>query len=351
MIMRNSISKNKLEAINKQIINCAKKMRKSFADENAVIAVYVHEPGMQPRVCAEECNRRYSTNYTGNDIIRIFDGMMMRNLSFRKAVFSDAEDVAAMVLRALQGDERAYDEIEMRLKQNNGRIIETKSKHFERIALVDMFEKNSKLYALPCREEVLKLNLDFAREMFYSIIDLMKLEKCMNKRTQKQYATSEEYENEILRLETNLNRVELMLERLQSDFDMRVEECRADESANLISMLNSPKYGYILDLLTQAQRGITAVKQAKQRIPIEISSLPILVRKLLQFVGDCGITPMLEYGDQIKVTADDVEGYTYEGMPFESDDEVKTVEVISPGWIMEEKQIVISNPRVREMEE
>ena len=348
--MERFISKERLEIISGIVVENSRKMNKSFADENEVIAVYCQDPNMQLRVCAERCNSVFGTSYNGDDIIRIFGGMYMNNPSFRKAVFNDANDAAALVLDALRGDSEKCDEIERRMKENDGRIIKTKSRQFERIALISMFEAAPELAALPCHDMLFELNRDYAKDTFNAIADIIKVDKRKSRSVKKQYASSEEYEQEILRLETNLNRKELMLERLQNEFDSRLEECRAEESVKLISMLNSPKYGYILDVLLQAQRGISAIRREKRTIPIEIKSLPILVRRILQFVGDCGIMPMLEVGSVIKVKADEIDGYNYEGSPFTDDDDVKTAEVISPGWIIGDKQIVISNPGLKEVE-
>lgn len=349
--MERLISKERLEIISGIVAENSRKMNKSFADENEVIAIYCQDPGMQLRVCAERCNNVFGTSYNGDDIVNIFGGMYMNNPSFRKAVFYDANDAAALVLDALRGDSEKCDEIERRMNENNGRIIKTKSRQFERIALISMFEAAPELAALPCHDMVFELNRGYAKDTFNAIADVIKLDKRKRDIVKKQYASSEEYEQEIIRLETILNRKELMLERLQNEFDSRLEECRAEESIKLISVLNSPKYGHILDLMLRAQRGISAMRREKRTLPIEIKSLPILVRRIFQFVGDCGIMPMLEVGSVIKVKADEIDGYNYEGSPFTDDDDVKTAEVISPGWIMGDMQIVISNPGLKEVED
>lgn len=349
--MKKLINKEKLNKINEIILSKADKMRKNFDNENMIISVYCYNPDMQPRECANMCNKRYLTSYTGNDVIDIFGGLWMRNITDRKELFFEANRVADLILEALCDNKNAFSELEKRMKANKGRIAKTKSKHFERVALFSLLEASSQISGLPCYKKAFALNTGLSREIFYDIIDVMRLEAKMNNKIRKSYASNLEYEAEINRLETNLNRTALMLERLQAEFDIRVEECKTEENINLISMLNSPKYGYILDLLLQAQHGIESVKRQRIQIPFEINSLPILVRKLLQFTEDCGITPILELGQKMKITASEIEGYHYDGVPFGDNNEIKSVEVISPGWIVEEKQIVISSPRVKEVEE
>lgn len=322
-----------------------------FEKENMVIATYSENPEMQPRECADKCNKKYFTSFTGDDVIAIFDVMYFRKISLRKAVFNDAKKIAKLVLLALSGDAAALDQIEDSMKANHGRIIKTKSQNFERIALFIMLEMSDEIADKELYNRMLVLNKGAAKNIFYSIIDMIRLERTMSQKQKIQFNSVQEYENEIMRLETNLNRANMMIERLEADFEERLEECRVEENINFMSMLNSPKYGYILDLLQQAQNGVNTIKENKTAIPFEINSIPILIRKLLQFTADCGITSMLECGQVLKVKASDVEGYLYDGTPFKNEEDVKTIEVMSPGWIIGEKQIVISSPRVREVEE
>jgi len=350
------ISKERVEKIREIIEKSIKKTLgyfntiENFESENIVISIYSENPEMQPRECAEKCNKKHLTNFTGNDVIAIFNNMWLRPMGLRKAVFYDAIDVAKIVLLALCGDNASMDEIENRMRENKGRIIKTKSKNFERVALFTMLELSNDIVSKDLYNKMLVINKNAARDIFYSIIDMMKLDRKMSQKEKIQFGSVQEYENEIVRLETNLNRSNMMLERLESDFEERLEECRIEENINLMSMLNSPKYGYILDLLQQAQSGVNTVKQNRTPIPFEINSVPILIRKLLQFTSDCGISPMLECGQILNVKASDIEGYSYDGTPFENDEDTKTIEVISSGWIIEEKQIIISSPRVREVE-
>lgn len=48
------------------------------------------------------------------------------------------------------------------------------------------------------------------------------------------------------------------------------------------------------------------------------------------------------------VTAADIEFCNYDGTPFAAQDEIKSVRVISPGWIYKDKKIQISRPKVKE---
>ena len=81
---------------------------------------------------------------------------------------------------------------------------------------------------------------------------------------------------------------------------------------------------------------------------MEINGLLILVKQLIHFVRDSHIEPILKIGAVQEVTAADIQYYSYEGSPFTSPEERKSVKVISPGWIFMDKQVQISRPRVKE---
>ena len=84
--MERKITNEKTKKIEEIILRASNKMKKSFDNENMVISVYCYDPEMQPRECAKMCNDRYMTSYTGNDVIDIFNGMYMRNVSFRTII-------------------------------------------------------------------------------------------------------------------------------------------------------------------------------------------------------------------------------------------------------------------------
>ena len=73
-----------------------------------------------------------------------------------------------------------------------------------------------------------------------------------------------------------------------------------------------------------------------------------MVKKLIQFVRDSHIDPIMRIDSVKEVTASDVEFCNYEGAPFRSPDEKKMVRVISPGWVYKDKELQISRPRVKE---
>lgn len=156
-------------------------------------------------------------------------------------------------------------------------------------------------------------------------------------------------ENEALK--ADLDRKRRLLINLQQNFDARLEESRLEQQADLISRLNSDEYGHILDLLVSAQNGFNELRDKGTAIPKEIRSMRTLVRKLQKFVSDAGVTPMMETGRKLKVKIADMDHFEFEGSPFADDKDVKRVVIISSGWQIADRDVIISYPRLSEIEE
>ncbi len=156
-------------------------------------------------------------------------------------------------------------------------------------------------------------------------------------------------QHQITRLQTALNQKTRQLGDLQQEFDERLDENIQEEKENLISMLNSDQYGCILDLLITARNGFHRMRREEKPIPLELRSAQTLVRRMLKFVEDCGITPIRETGDILNIKADQAYEFQFEGSPFKNAEELKKVEIVSPGWQAVDKALVISKPRVREV--
>jgi len=145
-----------------------------------------------------------------------------------------------------------------------------------------------------------------------------------------------------------LERTNTMLQDLQKEFEEQLEESRIKELTDFFAKLNSEKYGCILDELLQVRKGAEALKKSDYELPLEINGMLIMVKKLIQFVKDSHIEPVMKLHSIRQVIAADIEFCNYEGTPFSSKDEVKTVKVISPGWIYRDKEIQIARPKVKE---
>lgn len=327
-----------IKEIEKITIDTSCKQNKDFTYENRVIFVYCENPNMQPIECAEKTNQLFAQKETGNSIIEIFKRCRLGIVPERIRVFEEARVLSEKLLSCLSGNQYEIKNIELIIRQIDSHPQK------KRIILNYIFKSVPELQKSSAFSYMLKMNKDFSAECIDAIITFIKIEMAG-------LGGKDEYVKELFRLEANLNRANKMLIKLQDEFEQRLEENRIEEQANIISMLNSSKYGYILDLLVHAQQGFKQLRTQKIDVPVAINSTPTLIRKLLQFVNDCGITQILEPGEKLEVCSADISNYTYEGTPFTNENEIKKVEVVSSGWEIKDRDIVISIPTVKELGE
>jgi len=334
--MKQPLQPNVLKEIEQIITNSASKQIKDFSGSNQILYVFIDDVNMRYRECATKVNQLFNANTT-QEIVKntIHSNKLARSTDHESLPkFANMAQELAGYLCGIPYQNNDVDSIEKELGTYSWK---------KRLVLFYFVKEFAQLQKGKCFDAVIKMNKDFAGECLDSIITYIKTEFG-------DMAGAAEYEKEIFRLEAELKRNNSMLVTLQDEFDARIEENRKEECENLISLLNSAKYGYILDLLTSLQSGIRKLRRAGKQIPIEIGSLQSLVRQLLQFVEDCGITPIMEIGEELTVTADDIGNYQYQGTPFNENEGEKTVVVTSTGWEIKDKELTISLPAVQEKE-
>ncbi|MBR4027060.1 MAG: hypothetical protein IKJ01_05820, partial [Lachnospiraceae bacterium] len=228
----------------------------------------------------------------------------------------------------------------------------------ERLIAIMLFEKYPELDIYEDREKLHLLGNTLAKYCLYEMVDgvsntynfaqLKDDKKKQQKNTPEKKLSLEEAMKKINQLETTLERTNTMLSDLQDEFEEQLEESKVKELTDFFARLNSEKYGCILDELLVIRKGIDQLRKNNYELPIEINGLLIMVKKLIQFVRDSHIEPIMKVNSTHQVTASDVEFCNYEGTPFTSAEEVKTVTVVSPGWIYKDKEIQISRPKVKD---
>lgn len=91
---------------------------------------------------------------------------------------------------------------------------------------------------------------------------------------------------------------------------------------------------------------IEILRKEKYRFPVQVMTLPILLRNFTSFIRANGFRPIDVVGRTFEAGADDLFYVVYEGEPFFGD-EKKTVQVINSGWM--KGDTVISKPVVKEV--
>ncbi len=348
-----------LESIHEAMLNRKKragvKAVNSIILENRIFAVVYTDFEISPTKCARILNHEYGYDLFGDDVIALFRGRRLANPHERKDLFRLAYDVARNFGAAAQGDEKAFQRYERKRKELGQKCGGHKS--WDRIIAVMIYEKYPEMNALNDKENMQYLGDTLSKAIVDDISDIL----CdvygysMDSgkvRSRKELSISlEEAERMINRLEHKLERTDLMLKDLQDEFDEQLEASKISEMTDFFARLNSEKYGFILDELLLSRRGIAELRKQNYELPLEINGLIIMVKKLIQFVKDNHIDPIMKVDALEEVTAADIEFCNYEGSPFSSPEEKKIVRVISPGWIYKDKEIQISRPRVKEENE
>lgn len=296
-----------------------------------------------PAVLAARYAEKYGQNLggkpvSGDSVKELFDNCRMSWSGYRKRLFQQAGSSADKIYRLMHGE---------RLKEQ---IIDeecNRNRSFKLLVMLALLSRCPELRKSETGKSMLQLSRESARSLMDSLLrDLLGKSRDGG---QEERRPSEPYrENAALRAELEAKRS--LLVQLRESFDEQLEESRLEAQADVMLQLNSDDYGRILDLLASAQKGFDTLRDNHVSIPMELRSMKTLVRKLQEFVRDCGVTPMLEPGTEIDVSTSNVENLQFEGTPLKDDWEVKKGRVVSPGWQIADRGIVISYPRVCEVE-
>jgi len=325
--------------------------------ESRLFFVICENYDIGPTKCAIELNNRYDYDLTGDEVIQIFRNRRMANPVERKELLQWAKEVAELFAGAIKGEKATFDKFDKRRREaalKNGKKHDSQ----DRLAAIMIYAKYPELDIYDDATSLQLLGNTLAKYFFYDMVDSVcdiyefqrhnKEEKKTLTVLQTRQMTYEQAVKKIRQLENTLERTNTMLQDLQDEFDQQIEISKGKELADFFSKLNSEKYGCILDELLVVRKGMEDLRKQKYELPMEINGLLIMVKKLVQFVRDSHIEPIMKMNSLREVVAADVEFCNYEGSPFSSVDEVKKVRVISPGWIYKDKELQISRPKVKE---
>lgn len=350
-----------LEEIHEGMNRKTKRTTKSEDDiilENRMLAILHRDIDMGPTKCAEILNEEFGYSLTGDNMVTVFRRLKIANPIERRELLLWAENLSDIFAMAITGDSEAYKEFnEIRkkpaLKTGRRPMLQ------ERLTVVTIYQRHPEINIYNDWEKLNNLGNVLAKYFFYDMCDavanaygyaiphndsgkIKKSEGSNNTMNAEQAGRKIEY------LENVLERTNNMLSELQSEFDQQIEEAKTRELAEFFSQLNSEKYGCILDELFSVKRGMGRLKTSSYELPVEINGLLIMVKKLIQFVRDSHIEPVMKVNEVKKVCASDIEFCIYEGTPFKSKNDEKKVKVVSPGWVIKDKEVLISRPRVKE---
>lgn len=319
--------------------------------ENRIISIICSDFSMQPTKIAMIMNDKYGYNMTGDEVIQVFRNRKFANPQERKEIFQWADNVVALFEGAIQGERKTFDEFQ---KARKTPVLQNGKRHDsqERIVAIMIYERYPEIDTCDDIESLYLLGNTLARYFFYDISDVIcdvyGFPQYRDSKKKQKNLSHDQALRRVEQLENRLERTSTMLQDLQDEFAEQLESSRVKEMADFFAKLNSEKYGCILDELLVVRKGIDELKKRNYELPIEINGLLIMVKKLVQFVRDSHIEPIMRINTSREVIASDVEFYNYEGTSFSTPTEKKSVRVVSPGWVYKDKKIQISRPKVKE---
>lgn len=325
--MNNDIYRQTYEVIQET----SRQQHKDFYAENQILYLSLQDPDADPRVIAERFSEQYGEyngdSMLGKDVIQMYRRCRLVPESERRNIFRKAIQAAEWVNASLQNKTNALPDLNL-------------SSQKKRLALLALIDRNAFFQQNDILNMIMRLNKDFSAECMDGIIEIIHTAEKVPEDRQQQ---------EIENLRARLKRTDNLLRNLQESFEEQLLESSYEEREKFFSMLNSERYGHILDLLAASQNGFRQMRKEKKPVPFELRNIQTLVRRFLEFTRDYGVTPLQETGTQLKLSVKDVADYQFEGTPFENETEEKLVKIVSPGWVIQERNITIALPRVREI--
>lgn len=354
---KNAKVKNILQEFHRKVGEKAGRFKRISNDivlENMLLQVLCANIRLSPAACAERIFNKYAFSCSVDDIIRIYRDYKINTLERRTEVFEGATALAVLLEKSINGSKQSLELYYGAYKK----FMEKKHERNNRIILTMVLQNIPELLQEDDRELILNLGNTMCKYLLYDIEHAISAAYGFNgyssesskKLAEKpQQLDQKDLLQKLASLESALEQSNLLLSDLQNEFDERLEVVKLQEMSDFFGRLNSDKYGCILDELLELRRGIDVIKKSGYSLPLEINGLLIMVRKLVQFVRDSHIDPILKPNSVRCVKAADVEFWNYDGSAFTNSDEEKQVMVISPGWIYTEKQVQISRPKVKEV--
>jgi molecular chaperone GrpE (heat shock protein) len=340
--------------------------------EWAAIAVSLNHPEAFPKQLNSLLAEDYNINVSDKQMVDLLDKVNLNNPAKRKQMLDLVKTTAMQIKLLLNGDKKACGYLDNfingPIQRDDNRIVLKSKCTLTWMILFDETFKDPSLVTLleNCMEPYCSRII---KDIYYKVSRKLGVNSRQNARTvieqtqaaieastvQADYESITDKDKQIEALKFDLNNYKNALEMVQSMFDELKES--VDEAANeakrlaiseFFIKLNSSEYGNILDNLPVVDNNLSQLRKQRIQLPPQVVSLPIIFRQIMKFVKDTGIEPIESVGRVFEARYEDISLYNYNGEPFILDNEVKTVEVSSPGWKFGD--IIISTPSVREKE-
>ena len=316
--------------------------------ENRLIKIFCEDKMIEPRRCAELINSRYIENLGGDRIIQLLRFLNLSYQSKRAELFEWAAETVDAFVKALET--HSQKDFESFIALRDKKITNRDGESFKiqiRVVCLMLYVKHPEIDKGNDTDIVEKFGNAHMKYFFFDVVDFLR-NICINHRRNGREKKDSAQER-IEMLENMLNRSDMMLKDLQDEFDEKIRESHQNEMIEFFSLLNSEKYGCILDAVINMRNGVRKLRRENVQLPPEIGGLLILIERLAHFIKDNKINPILKPGSVQDMRFDEIEACDYDGSPFETTDEIKHVKVLSPGWFYCNKDVQIARPRLKEV--
>ncbi|MGN0607311.1 MAG: hypothetical protein ACI4JM_12390 [Oscillospiraceae bacterium] len=318
--------------------------------ENYIILELCRNPSITPSDISYklESNGIYKD---ANEIISILrsDHFFLGNPTVRKEFFEKINALAETIVNIMHDCENPENIEKLdNIKFKDYVIEKAKGQYIHKIIIIAVFNAEPELRDSECFR--LLLNTFGKTYCIHLIASLMQKIRQLSQLdiSQPQKKLTENEKIEAL-MEEN-DRVNQMLAELNDEFAERLEKIKRQELTEFFSMLNSEKYNFIIDEMFLLRKGFNALRKKNYELPPEIMGIAVAMNNFMQLIKDVGIAPMIMPETVMEVTMEHIDDYQYQGTPFTDIHQKKKVLVVSPGWIWKEKDLIISRPKVREIE-
>ncbi len=348
-----TIPPEQLERINQAVQAKAQRGRSAQSDYefgNSLLTILLRLPGLSAPELAWRMKAEKRWAVSADAVDRHLRRLQLRDPEVRRLLVLWAARVTPVVSDCLAGEKEAFPQYQTLKKQSALGEQTPPHPNQARILLNHLFFFHPQLRSLPSAREVLHLGPAFSKELIEQIVNDAYYAYGFAPQTVPALDPAA-LARELARTEANLQRSSEMLEDLQREFEQQLEASLGEERASFFALLNSEKYGCLLDGIFATVRGMDALQQRGYVFPFEIGGCEIMYRNFVRFVRDNGISPIRPIGQVFRLTAVEAEQVRYEGTPFGSDHATKLVRVVSPGWQMKEPGIIIARAQVSEQKE
>lgn len=365
-IYREVTDKFRLKAVSDKLYD------KNKHAEWAVIAVSLRYPDKFPKVLNKYLAQEFDIIVSDKQASGLLDNVNLNSPEKRQQMVKIAKDTTEHLKMLLNGDNAEIKYIEEFIdslleKKDNRIMLKARAVLTWMFLYDDCFKSSQNIDILKnCMEPYCGRII---KDIFHRVCREMGYNSRRNARTviekteaaiqaskfQADYESIIDKDKQIEALKFDLENYKNALEMVQSMFDELKES--VDEAANeakniaigeFFIKLNSSEYGNILDNLLVVDKNLTQLRKDKIQLPPQLVSLPIIFRQIVKFIKDSGIEAIETVGRKFDAKFEDISLYQYIGEPFLNDDEVKQVQISSPGWRFGD--IIISTPAVREQE-